>query len=224
MARFTGVLGMLVILAGAYLFSTSRKSIQLKTVLWGLGLQLTLGYFVLRSAFGGKIFSFLGAGANKLLSFSYAAEGTLPTGFFLRVPGAPHDHLHRRLFRRALSHRRHAAHHPCRCLGDDPRHGSQRRRIPQRRRQHLHGADRGPAYHPPVSPQAHQVRTHVRHDQRHGPHLRRHDGRLHPGRRRRSKKSPHRRHHDRTRHAPHGQNAGPRNRATAHRRPRRSTP
>jgi CNT family concentrative nucleoside transporter len=74
MARFTGVLGMLVILAGAYLFSTSRKSIQLKTVLWGLGLQLTLGYFVLRSAFGSKIFSFLGAGANKLLSFSYAGS------------------------------------------------------------------------------------------------------------------------------------------------------
>jgi concentrative nucleoside transporter, CNT family len=74
MGRFTGVLGMLVILAGAYLFSTSRKSIQLKTVLWGLGLQLTLGYFVLRSAFGSKIFSFLGAGANKLLSFSYAGS------------------------------------------------------------------------------------------------------------------------------------------------------
>jgi CNT family concentrative nucleoside transporter len=74
MARFTGVLGMLVILAGAYLFSTSRKSIQLKTVLWGLGLQLTLGYFVLRSAFGSKIFSFLGAGANKLLGFSYAGS------------------------------------------------------------------------------------------------------------------------------------------------------
>jgi CNT family concentrative nucleoside transporter len=74
MGRFTGVLGMLAILAGAYLFSTSRKSIQLKTVLWGLGLQLTLGYFVLRSAFGGKIFSFLGAGANKLLSFSYAGS------------------------------------------------------------------------------------------------------------------------------------------------------
>ena len=74
MARFTGVLGMLVILAGAYLFSTSRKSIQLKTVLWGLGLQLTLGYFVLRSALGSKVFSFLGAGANKLLSFSYAGS------------------------------------------------------------------------------------------------------------------------------------------------------
>jgi CNT family concentrative nucleoside transporter len=74
MGRFTGVLGMLVILGGAYLFSTSRKSIRLKTLLWGLGLQLTLGYFVLRSSVGSKVFSFLGNGANKLLSFSYAGS------------------------------------------------------------------------------------------------------------------------------------------------------
>jgi len=74
MGRFTGVLGMLAILVAAYLFSTARKSIQAKTILWGLGLQLTLGYFVLRSTIGGKVFSFLGAGANKLLSFSYAGS------------------------------------------------------------------------------------------------------------------------------------------------------
>src|SRR5215472_14556997 len=87
MGRFTGVLGILVILAGAYLFSTSRKSIQLKTILWGLGLQLTLGYFVLRSAVGSKIFSFLGAGANKLLSFSYAGST-----FVFGELGMPKDH------------------------------------------------------------------------------------------------------------------------------------
>jgi concentrative nucleoside transporter, CNT family len=74
MGRFAGVLGMLFLLGGAYLFSTSRKSIKLKTVLWGLGLQLALGFFVLRSGFGGKVFSFLGNGANKLLSFSYAGS------------------------------------------------------------------------------------------------------------------------------------------------------
>jgi CNT family concentrative nucleoside transporter len=74
MGRFTGILGMLVILGAAYLFSTSRKSIQAKTIFWGLGLQLTLGYFVLRSTIGGKVFSFLGAGANRLLSFSYAGS------------------------------------------------------------------------------------------------------------------------------------------------------
>jgi len=74
MGRFAGVLGMLFLLGGAYLFSTSRKSIRLKTVLWGLGLQLALGFFVLRSGFGSKVFSFLGNGANKLLSFSYAGS------------------------------------------------------------------------------------------------------------------------------------------------------
>ena len=74
MGRFAGVLGMLFLLGGAYLFSTSRKSIKLKTVLWGLGLQLALGFFVLRSSFGGRVFSFLGNGANKLLSFSYAGS------------------------------------------------------------------------------------------------------------------------------------------------------
>ena len=74
MGKFAGVLGMLFLFGGAYLFSTSRKSIKLKTVLWGLGLQLALGFFVLRSSVGSKIFSFLGSGANKLLSFSYAGS------------------------------------------------------------------------------------------------------------------------------------------------------
>jgi concentrative nucleoside transporter, CNT family len=74
MGRFTGVLGMLFLLTGAYVFSTARKSIRLKTVLWGLGLQLALGFFVLRSGFGSKIFGFLGYEANKLLSFSYAGS------------------------------------------------------------------------------------------------------------------------------------------------------
>src|SRR5246500_4847578 len=74
MARFTGILGMLAILAGAYAFSTDRKAIKLKTVLWGLGLQLLLGFFVLRSTIGAEIFAFLGRGAKRLLDFSYAGS------------------------------------------------------------------------------------------------------------------------------------------------------
>ena len=74
MGRFTGILGMAVILALAWTFSTDRRAIKLKTILWGLGLQLALGFFVLRSGIGGKIFGFLGNGANKLLSFSYAGS------------------------------------------------------------------------------------------------------------------------------------------------------
>src|SRR5256714_9568587 len=74
MGRFTGILGIGVILGLAWLFSTDRKAIKLKTVLWGFGLQFALGIFVLKSSVGGKIFGFLGNGANKLLSFSYAGS------------------------------------------------------------------------------------------------------------------------------------------------------
>src|SRR5712691_6795670 len=74
MGRWTGVLGMAAILGLAWLFSTNRSAIKLKTIAWGLGLQLTLGFFVLRSSVGSSVFGFLGAGANKLLSFSYAGS------------------------------------------------------------------------------------------------------------------------------------------------------
>jgi CNT family concentrative nucleoside transporter len=71
MGRFTGVLGMAVILGLAWLFSTSRRSIKLKTIAWGLGLQLVLGFFVLRSDTGRWLFEQAGKYATKLLSFSY---------------------------------------------------------------------------------------------------------------------------------------------------------
>ena len=45
MGRLTGVLGIAVIIGLAYLFSTDRRAIKLKTIAWGLGLQLALGLF-----------------------------------------------------------------------------------------------------------------------------------------------------------------------------------
>jgi len=74
MGRFTGVLGILTILGLAYLFSTSRRSIRLKTVAWGLGLQLALGLFVLRVKSGEWLFQEMGNGAKKLLDFSYVGS------------------------------------------------------------------------------------------------------------------------------------------------------
>src|SRR5438445_4992548 len=74
MGHFTGILGIGVIVGLAWLFSSDRKAIKLKTVVWGLGLQLALGFFVLRSSVGSSIFGFLGNGANKLLSYSYAGS------------------------------------------------------------------------------------------------------------------------------------------------------
>src|SRR5215470_4354766 len=71
MGRFTGILGIAVILGLAYLFSTDRRAIKLKTVLWGIGLQIVLGIFVLRVKSGQIIFQTLGNGAKHLLDFSY---------------------------------------------------------------------------------------------------------------------------------------------------------
>jgi CNT family concentrative nucleoside transporter len=72
MGRFVGVLGMAVLVGLAYLFSTARKEIKLKTVLWGLGLQLAFGVFVLKFAVGRMIFQVAGDAVNKLLSFAFS--------------------------------------------------------------------------------------------------------------------------------------------------------
>jgi CNT family concentrative nucleoside transporter len=74
MGRLTGVLGIAVIIGLAYVFSTDRRAIKLKTVAWGLGLQFALGLFVLRVPAGERLFGALGAGAKHLLDFSYVGS------------------------------------------------------------------------------------------------------------------------------------------------------
>lgn len=71
MGRFTGLLGVLTILALAFAFSTNRRAIRIKTVSWGLGLQFVLAIFVLRVHAGEWLFSKLGYWAKHLLDFSY---------------------------------------------------------------------------------------------------------------------------------------------------------
>jgi len=71
MGRFAGILGMLTMLGLAYAFSTNRRAIRLKTVAWGLFLQLTFAFFVLRFELGRRIFEIAGFYVNRLLSFSY---------------------------------------------------------------------------------------------------------------------------------------------------------
>jgi CNT family concentrative nucleoside transporter len=74
MARLTGVLGILLILLVAYLFSTDRKAIRPRTVLVGLALQICFAILVLRVSYGVRVMSLLGDAANKLLSYSYAGS------------------------------------------------------------------------------------------------------------------------------------------------------
>ena len=74
MARLTGVLGIVLILLFAYLFSTDRKAIRPRTVLVGLALQVCFAILVLRVSYGVWVMKTLGDGANKLLNYSYAGS------------------------------------------------------------------------------------------------------------------------------------------------------
>jgi concentrative nucleoside transporter, CNT family len=74
MGRFTGILGLLAMLGLAYAFSTNRKAIRIKTVAWGLGLQLVFAVFVLRSEVGRQIFQKAGDTVNRLLSYAFAGS------------------------------------------------------------------------------------------------------------------------------------------------------
>ncbi len=70
MARFTGIIGIIIILVLAYLWSNNRKAINYRLVFIGLGLQFSLAIFILKVPLGQKIFYWLGKVINKLLDFS----------------------------------------------------------------------------------------------------------------------------------------------------------
>src|SRR6478672_2103493 len=74
MGRFTGILGLLTILALAFIFSTNRRAIRLKTVAWGLGLQFVFAIFVLRIDAGRIAFQKAGDAVTTLLGYAYAGS------------------------------------------------------------------------------------------------------------------------------------------------------
>jgi len=88
MGRFTGILGLLTMLGLAYAFSTNRRAINKKTVVWGLGLQVVFAIFVLKIEVGRVLFQKAGDAVNRLLS--YAFEGSK---FVFGALGAPEKPL-----------------------------------------------------------------------------------------------------------------------------------
>jgi CNT family concentrative nucleoside transporter len=74
MGRFTGILGLLTMLGLAYAFSTNRRAIRVKTVAWGLGLQIVFAIFVLRVEIGRVMFQKAGDAVNRLLSYSFVGS------------------------------------------------------------------------------------------------------------------------------------------------------
>ena len=73
MERFTGIIGIILILLISLLMSDNRKKISIKTVGVGLLLQISLAVFVLKIPIGQLIFEKVGKLIEKLLCF--ASEG-----------------------------------------------------------------------------------------------------------------------------------------------------
>lgn len=73
MQRFTGLLGIAVIVAAAWAFSAHKRAIKLRILLWGLGLQFAFALLVLKTGFG-KVFQAIGAAVNAL--FGYVEAGS----------------------------------------------------------------------------------------------------------------------------------------------------
>jgi concentrative nucleoside transporter, CNT family len=73
MGRWTGLLGLAAILAGAWLFSKKKRAIKLRIVAWGISLQFAFALLVLKTDFG-KVFQAIGAGVNAMLNYSTAGS------------------------------------------------------------------------------------------------------------------------------------------------------
>jgi CNT family concentrative nucleoside transporter len=67
MERFTGLLGIILILGVSFIMSNNRKAINYRTVGVGLLLQVSLAVFILKTNLGQQIFQWLGDSINTLL-------------------------------------------------------------------------------------------------------------------------------------------------------------
>src|SRR5579864_2849328 len=73
MGRFTGFLGLIIIMAAAWLISTHKSAIKLLILAWGLGLQFAFALLVLKTDFG-KIFQAISRGVNAAIGYVEAGS------------------------------------------------------------------------------------------------------------------------------------------------------
>ncbi len=87
MARFTGLIGIVVLLALMYALSTDRRAIRWRTVAWGLSLQVFFAFLVIRWSLGQKILR-KGAGAVSAL-LAHSVDGSSMVFGQLGIPSSP---------------------------------------------------------------------------------------------------------------------------------------
>lgn len=72
MEKFSGLLGIILILGVSFLMSNNRKAINMRVVLSGIALQLALALFILKTSIGQRIFNFIAQKITDLLDFANA--------------------------------------------------------------------------------------------------------------------------------------------------------
>jgi concentrative nucleoside transporter, CNT family len=65
-----GILGILVVLGIAFLFSSNKKKINFRTVLGGLAIQLLFAFLVLKTSWGQNSLEWLTMGVNQIINYS----------------------------------------------------------------------------------------------------------------------------------------------------------
>jgi len=87
LSRFTGLLGLITFLGLAYAFSTDRRAIRWRTVVWGLGLQILFAFLVIKWSAGQRILHSISSVITSLLAHS--ADGSSLVFGRLGTPGDP---------------------------------------------------------------------------------------------------------------------------------------
>ncbi len=91
MARFQGIVGIILILMIAYVFSNNKKRINYRLVMSGLALQLTIGILILKIPAVTNFFQFLGRGMGKIEQFARQGASFVYGGVAATTPAGVAD-------------------------------------------------------------------------------------------------------------------------------------
>ena len=91
MARFQGIIGILIILMIAYIFSNNKKRINYRLVVSGLIMQTTIGILILKIPVVTSFFQFLGRGMGKIEEFARQGAAFVYGGIAATTPAGVTD-------------------------------------------------------------------------------------------------------------------------------------
>jgi CNT family concentrative nucleoside transporter len=91
MARFQGIIGIVIILMIAYIFSNNKKRINYRLVVSGLIMQLTIGVLILKIPVVTSFFQFLGRGMGKIEEFARQGASFVYGGIAATTPAGVTD-------------------------------------------------------------------------------------------------------------------------------------